>query len=171
LWLRGTVEGNITPPAGTLTLEVALTALKEATDSGQRTLMMLGVRAFKLFSSMEKLAEVERGVKERPADFTSGSPALPALKFTEQQRAAATASFDTNLAPMIEKLEAEVRAAAAKSTVDVTDVGRLSTHMEALRLAVSSRAAGQPIAPALQHDAIPVVQGVPVELVPGGKGR
>lgn len=155
-WLQGSVEGNITPQAGTLTLEVALKSIKEARNPGHRKLLILGVRAFKLVNGAEKLAEVERGVRERVNDGSGLGP----IKFTEEQRAAATVSFDTKLLPEVEKLEAEVSAAAAISKVAVSDVGILSQNMQALRVAVTNRATGLPIA---SVDAVPVVQGVPVD--------
>ena len=163
-WLRGTVEGNITPAAGTLTLEVALEFIKKAADS-DRTLHILGVRAFKLVNGAEKLAEVERGVRLRPADGSGGDPSLPPIKFTAAQMAQATRSFETDLVQEVTKLEAEVKAAAAASKLDVADVKGLAAHLEALRGVLARRAtwraAGGPIG--LPADVIPLVEGIVIE--------
>ena len=48
----------------------------------------------------------------RPADGSMGDPALGVLRFTLEQRAAATASFEAKLLPEVVALGGEVRAAA-----------------------------------------------------------
>ena len=138
-WLRGSVEGNITPARGTLPLEVVLRSIRETKDPGHRTLLILSARAFKMANGLEKLLAVERGVMERPADPLSDSPALPPLVFTPEQRAAATEAFDAKFAPDIARLEVEMAAAAATSMVGVADVPHLSKTLDSLRLAVAGR--------------------------------
>jgi hypothetical protein len=144
-WLRGEVEGNMTPAAGALPLEMAHGPIKEATDPGRRTLLILAVRALKMRSGVERLLAVERGLLLRPADGSLGGPAMPPLRFTAEQRASATLAFADKLLPELRRLEEEVCAAAAlckgPAHEAIAAAGGLAEHMAALRAAVASRAA------------------------------
>ena len=79
----------------------------------------------------------------RPADGSMGDPALGVLRFTLEQRAAATASFEAKLLPEVAALAGEVQQAAENTEVAVAAVagGALAVDLAALREMVAVRAA------------------------------
>ena len=79
----------------------------------------------------------------RPADGSMGDPALGVLRFTLEQRAAATASFEAKLLPEVAALAGAVPQAAENTEVAVAAVagGALAVDLAALREMVAVRAA------------------------------
>ena len=88
---------------------MALAEIQAAKDPGHRSLLILGVRAFKMVDGLEKLAAAD------------------------EQRAAT--AFETKFLPQLRMLEAEVSAAEKTSKVPVAELHNLSTCLETLRAA------------------------------------